>query len=115
MSLPCRVNALVKRIACRSIDHKAISIVGGFMVDRPACNPLDQSIHAAWKTHVGGLYWMWNARKFSRRTEGGFFHDVERSYKELPMYKVKNAIDDQRNILREIHAKNGACTRYDTD
>merc|ERR1712146_62997 len=27
--------------------------VGGFPVDQPALNPLDQSIHAAWKTHRG--------------------------------------------------------------
>ena len=39
------------------------SALGGFPVDRPALNPLDQSVHASWKTHEGGLYDMWNSRK----------------------------------------------------
>ena len=71
---------------------------GGFPVNRPICNPLDQSIHASWKTHEGGLYDTWNGRKASRRTPGGFLNDIDTSWKTLPMKKVRAAIDAQRQI-----------------
>ena len=73
------------------------SAVGGFPVNRPACQPLDQSIHAAWKTHVGGLYDLWNRRIPCRQKNGGFMNDLHTSWDELPMTKVRAAIDCQRN------------------
>ena len=96
------------------VTNKAI---GGFPVDRPALNPLDQSIHAAWKTHRGhgSLYELWNARKPSRRREGGFMNDLDKSWENLPMRKIRAAIDCQRKIIREMHRMKGAITTYDTD
>ena len=33
--------------------------IGGYPVDRPDLNHLDQSVHASWKTRRGGLYDRW--------------------------------------------------------
>ena len=40
--------------------------IGGYPVDRPDLNPLDQSVHASWKTRRGGHYDRWRSRKESR-------------------------------------------------
>ena len=88
---------------------------GGFPVNRPACMPLDQSVHAAWKTHRGGLYDTWNQRAARRKTPGGFLNVLEESWIDLPMKKVRAAIDQQRKILKEIKIQKGGRTRFDTD
>ena len=66
------------------------SAVGGFPVNRSACNPLDQSIHASWKTHEGGLYDVWNSRALSRKTPGGFLKDFTATFTGLPMRSATN-------------------------
>ena len=91
------------------------SAKGGFPVNRPACMPLDQSVHASWKTHGGGLYDTWNKRKSKRKTPGGFLNVLEETWEALPMSKVRAAIDEQRKILKEIKVKKGGRTRFDTD
>merc|ERR1712080_198162 len=91
------------------------SAKGGFPVDRPALMPLDQSVHAAWKTHENGLYDRWNSRDERRKTGGGFLNEIENSWEEMPMSKVRAAIDVQRKIHLEILKCAGKCTKYDTD
>ena len=88
---------------------------GGFPVDNPVLMPLDQSIHAAWKTHEGGLYDRWNSMRKDRRTPGAFFNLLQKSWADLSMEKVRAAIDCQRKIIREIFEKKGGITSYDID
>jgi len=88
---------------------------GGFPVDNPVLMPLDQSIHAAWKTHEGGLYDRWNSMRKDRRTPGAFFNLLHQSWADLPMEKVRAAIDCQRKIIREIFQNKGGITSYDID
>jgi len=48
---------------------------GGFPVDFPELMPLDRTMHHRWKnTRPNGLYALWNSRKQSRRTTGGFYN-----------------------------------------
>ena len=91
------------------------STKGGFPVNRPALMPLDQSVHASWKTHEGGLYDRWNSRRKERRTPGGFINELETSWADLSMNKVRSAIDIQRKIHLSILASKGQMTKYDTD
>ena len=58
---------------------------------------------------------MFRFRKRSRRTPGGFINNVEESWDELPMTKVRSAIDVQRKICIEIKKIKGAITKYDSD
>lgn len=95
--------------------HVTNSAEGGFPVNRPALMPLDQSVHASWKTHKDGLYDRWNSRRSKRRTGGGFMNDLENSWQEMPMKKVRAAIDVQRKIHLAILASQGKMTKYDTD
>ena len=44
---------------------------------RPKLQPLDQSIHTPLKTHDCVLYGIWNQRKPSRQSNGGFMKDLE--------------------------------------
>ena len=40
---------------------------------------------------------------------------LEKSWEDMPMTKVRAAIDVQRNILREVYKNKGGITRYDVD
>ena len=86
--------------------------IGGYPVDRPDLNPLDQSIHASWKTRCGGIYDRWRSRKESRRTSGGFYNEVTNSWSDMPQHLIHNAIDAQRDIIREAHQIKGKRTSY---
>ena len=86
--------------------------IGEYPVDRPDLNPLDQSIHASWKTRRGGLYDRWRSRKESRRTPGGFYNEVTNSWSDMPQHLIHNAIDAQRDIIREAHQIKGKRTSY---
>ena len=81
-------------------------------MDRPDLNPLDQSIHASWKTRREGLYDRWRSRKESRRTSGGFYNEVTNSWSDMPQHLIHNAIDAQRDIIREAHQIKGKRTSY---
>lgn len=58
---------------------------------------------------------MWNRRKASRKTPGGFLNVLKESWDALPMKKIQAAIDAQRKILKEIKIQKGGRTRFDTD
>ena len=42
-------------------------------------------------------------------------NDLEKSWEQLPIRKVREAIDAQRKILRLVQEKNGGRTTYDTN
>ena len=42
-------------------------------------------------------------------------NDLEESWEQLPMRKVRAAIDAQRKILRLVKENNGGRTTYDTN
>ena len=86
--------------------------IGGYPVDHPELNPLDQSVHASWKTRRGGLYDRWRSRKKSRRTPGGFYNEVTNSWSDMPLHLIRNAIDVQRDIIREAYRIKGKRTSY---
>ena len=58
---------------------------------------------------------MYNSRREDRKTPGGFINDINESWANMPLSKIRAAIDVQRDILQEIHRAKGACTKYDTD
>jgi len=65
----------------------------GFPVDYPKFMPLDRTVHHKWKnSKKGGLYYLWNLRKPSRRTTGGFYNDVVKSWTSIPQAVYQNAI-----------------------
>ena len=54
--------------------------LGGFPVNSPDCMVLDQSVNNTWKNlKYGGLNEKFQARKPSRRTNGGFINHVHLS------------------------------------
>ena len=81
---------------------------GGFPVDYPELMPLDRTIHHKWKnSKKGGLYALWNARKRSRRTTGGFMNDVKRSWDSILQSVYQNAIEGCRKVCKACHDDNG--------
>ena len=89
--------------------------VGGVPVDKLALMPLDQSIHAAQKTHRGVLYNMFSSHKPCRQTPDGWMNGMMESWEALPMKKVRAAIDRQKDIHLAVLGSNGKETVYDTD
>ena len=57
---------------------------GGFPVNSPDCMVLDQSVDNTWKNlEYGGFNKKFQARKPSRRTNGGFINNVHSSWNEM--------------------------------
>ena len=83
-----------------------------FPVDALDCQLLDQSIHRACKNCEGGLYDRWNGRRKYRKSMGGFVNDVKSSRDDLDQGKIRNAIDVQREVMREIRRTGGKTTKY---
>ena len=82
--------------------------VGGFPVDWPKFMPLDRSIHHKWKNvKNGGLYYLWNRRKRSRKTTGGFYNDVVQSWTSIPQEVYQNAIEGTRKLIKECYVNKG--------
>ena len=67
---------------------------GGFPVNSPDYQVLDQSFNHNWKNLKGGLNAKFQKRKPSRRTNGGFVIE-----------HIRNAIDVQRRVMLEILEK----------
>merc|ERR1719473_886070 len=86
--------------------------VGGFPVDRPDLQPLDQSVHANWKTRKGGFYSKWNERPPSRQTPGGFVKLAKKSFFDMPKKMIQNAIDTQREVHKECYKLRGGPTSF---
>ena len=78
---------------------------GGFPVNSPDCQVLDQSVNHTWKNLKGGLNETFQKRKPSRRTNGGFVNDVLSSWKEMKIEHIRNAIDAQKGVMLEIIEK----------
>ena len=87
--------------------------LGGFPVNSPDCMVLDQSVDNTWKNlKYGGLIEKFQARKPSRRTNGGFINDVHTSWNEMKIEHIRNAIDVQRKVMLEIIEKQGGPTTF---
>ena len=75
----------------------------GFPVNSPDCMVLDQSVNNTWKNlKYGGLNEKSQARRPSRRTNGGFINNVYTSWNELKIEHIRNLIDVQRKVMLEI-------------
>ena len=85
---------------------------GGFPVNIPDCQVLDQSVNHTWKNLKGGLNAKFQKRKPSRRTNGGFVNDVLSSWEEMKIEHIPNAIDAQRGVMLEIIEKQGVLLRF---
>ena len=82
--------------------------VGGFPVDFPKFQPLDRTIHHKWKNSKhGGLYYLWNLRKPSRKTPDGFINDVIDSWESIPQETFQNAIEGCRQLLKTAYESKG--------
>ena len=87
--------------------------LGGFPVNSPDCMVLDQSVNNTWKNlKYGGLNEKFQARKPSRRTNGGFINDVYASWNKMKIEHIRNAIDVQRKVMLEIIEKQGGPTTF---
>ena len=85
----------------------------GFPVNSPDCMVLDQSVDNTWKNlKYGGLNEKFQARKPSRRTNGGFINDVYASWNEMKNEHIRNAIDVQGKVMPEIIEKQGGPTTF---
>ena len=62
---------------------------GGFPVNSPDCQVLDQSVNHTWKNLKGGLNAKFQKRKPSRWTNGGFVNDVLSSWVEMLLVMCK--------------------------
>ena len=85
---------------------------GGFPVNSPDCQVLDQSVNNTWKNLKGGLNEKFQKRKPSRRTNGGFVNDVYSSWQEMKIEHIRNAIDTQKHVMLEIIEKQGGQLRF---
>ena len=85
---------------------------GGFPVNSPDCQVLDQSVNNTWKNLKGGLNDKFQKRKPSRRTNGGFVNDVLSSWEEMKIEHIRNAIDTQKEVMLEIIEKQGGPTSF---
>ena len=72
----------------------------------------DQSVNNSWKNLAGGLNDMFQKRKPSRKTKGGFINDINSSFENLSQEKIQRAIDLQPKIMEAIIAANGGHTNY---
>ena len=83
--------------------------IGGFPVDYAQLMPLDRSIHNHWKCRKpGGLYDLWNSRKPTRKTTGGFVNDCKQSWESISQEVFQNAIEGQRTVIRKVYANRGS-------
>ena len=85
---------------------------GGFPVNSPDCQVLDQSVNNTWKNLKGGLNDKFQKRKPSRRTNGGFVNDVLSSWEEMKIEHIRNAIDTQKEVMLQIIEKKGGPTSF---
>ena len=85
---------------------------GGFPVNSPDCQVLDQSVNHTWKNLKGGLNDKFQKRKPSRRTNGGFVNDVLSSWEDMKIEHIRNAIDTQKQVMLEILEKQGGPTSF---
>ena len=86
---------------------------GGFPVNSPDCMVLDQSVNNTWKNlKYGGLNERFQARRPSRRTNGGFINNVYTSCNEVKSEHIRNPIDVQRKVILEIIEKQGGPTTF---
>ena len=79
----------------------------------PDCMVLDQSVDNTWKNlEYGDFNKKFQARKPSRRTNGGFINDVHTSWNEMKIGHIRNAIDVQQRVMLEIIEKQGGPTTF---
>ncbi len=88
--------------------------LGGFPVNSPDCMVLDQSVNNTWKNNPGGLYSTFGKRKPSRKTNGGFINDMQKTWDNLNQEAIHKSIDLQPEIMRAIVAAGGGQTSYIT-
>ena len=85
------------------------SAEGGYPIDRPELNILDQSVHHSWKNLKGGFYDRWQNRRKDRRTPGGFINDAVKSWFDMDVKHIRNAINKQRELhLQVLENKGGS-------
>ena len=80
---------------------------GGFPVNSPDCQVLDQSVNHTWKNLKGGLN-----SKFQKQINGGCVNDVLSSWEEMKIEHIRNAIDAQIGVMLEIIEKQGGPTTF---
>ena len=79
---------------------------GGFPVNSPDCQVLDQSVNNTWKNLKGGLNDKFQKRKPSRRTNGGFVNDVLSSWEEMKSSTFEMRLTLKRkSCLRSLRSK----------
>ena len=93
-------------------NGKGIEDQGGFPVNSPDCMVLDQSVNNTWKNNEGGMYPTFRKRKPSRKTNGGFINDMEKTWENLSQDDIRNAIDIQPKIMQAIINAEGGPTSY---
>ena len=82
-------------------------------MNSPDCMVLDQSVNNTWKNlKYGGLNEKFQARRRSRRTNGGFINNVYTSWNDLKIEHIRNPIDVQRKSMLEIIEKQGGPTIF---
>ena len=80
--------------------------LGGFPVNSPDCMVLDQSVNNTWKNlKYGGLNEKFQARKPSRRTNGGFINDAHLSWNEMKIEHIRIAFGVQQRVTLQIIEK----------
>ena len=85
------------------------SAEGGYPIDRPELNILDQSVHHFWKNLKDGFYDRWQNRRKDRRTPGGFINDAVKSWFDMDVKHIRNAINKQRELhLQALENKGGS-------
>ena len=85
---------------------------GDFPVNNPTCMLLDQFVNHTWQNLKSELDEKFQKRKPSRRTNGGFVHDVLSSWEEMKIEHIQNAIDIQKEVMLEIIEKQEAPTTF---
>ena len=85
---------------------------GGFSVNSPDCQVLNESVNHTWKNLRGYLNDKFQKRKPSRQTNGGFVNDVLSSWEDMKIEHIRNAIDTQKQVMLEILEKQGGPTSF---
>ncbi len=81
-------------------------------MNSPDCMVLDQNVNNTWENNPGGLYSTYRERKPSRKTNGGFINDMEKTWENLSQDAIRNAIDLQPKIMEAIIVAEGGRTSY---
>ena len=87
----------------------------GFPLNSPVFQPLDLTVYTPQlgKNLEGGLYDRWKSRPPSKKKNGGFVNDVYKSWTDMPIEHIQNAIDEQYYIVKAVIENEGKRTEFD--